>query len=164
MWLAVEPDSEHEFFRPLMLENPDWSSIFAPNGELVKEGEIIRRTNLSRTLETIASEGPDAFYKGWIADSIIEKVRATGGILSHEDLLNYSIIVKPALEGSYLGRKVYTTHAPTSGPVLLHMLNLMEHFDLDGEGFTGLNAHRSVEAMKCKYLNPPTPADTNLQS
>lgn len=46
-----------------MLKSPDWSSIFAPEGRLLHEGEIIRRTNLSRTLYTIAEDGPDAFYK-----------------------------------------------------------------------------------------------------
>lgn len=46
-----------------MLGNPDWSDIFAPEGILLTEGQIIRRTALSRTLERVASEGADAFYK-----------------------------------------------------------------------------------------------------
>jgi len=46
-----------------MLHDPDWSPIFAPDGQLLKEGEVLRRTNLSRTLSVIAEEGPDAFYK-----------------------------------------------------------------------------------------------------
>ena len=46
-----------------MLKNSDWSAIFAPNGKLLKAGETIRRTNLSRTLSIIAREGADAFYK-----------------------------------------------------------------------------------------------------
>ena len=46
-----------------MLNNPDWSAIFAPHGKLLKEGEIIRNINLSQTLSVIAEEGPDAFYK-----------------------------------------------------------------------------------------------------
>jgi len=116
-----------------MLNNPDWSSIFAPQGRLLKEGEIIRSPNLSRTLSVIAEEGPDAFYKvawlifrhewllineiqGPIADSIIRKVRATGGILSHEDMETYSVKAEHALEGNYKGKKIYTTHAPSSGP------------------------------------------------
>lgn len=46
-----------------MLNNPDWSAIFAPSGRFLKEGELIRRTNLSRTLDIISKEGPDAFYE-----------------------------------------------------------------------------------------------------
>jgi gamma-glutamyltranspeptidase/glutathione hydrolase/leukotriene-C4 hydrolase len=46
-----------------MLENPDWQAIFAPKGVFLREGEVIRRTNLSRTLEAIAEGGSEAFYK-----------------------------------------------------------------------------------------------------
>lgn len=70
--------------------------------------------------------------------------------MTHADLANYTAIVSPALSGSYRGRKVYTPHAPTSGPVLLHMLNLFERYDLAGEGRTGLNTHRLVEIIKCE--------------
>lgn len=89
--------------------------------------------------------------QGPVADAIVNKVREKGGIITHEDLQNYSAIVQPALQSTYLSRKVYTMHAPTSGPVLLHMLNIMEHYDLSGEGMTGLNVHRLVEAIKCNY-------------
>lgn len=46
-----------------MVENPDWSATFAPHGVLLQEGDFIERTNLSRTLEIIANEGPEAFYQ-----------------------------------------------------------------------------------------------------
>ncbi|EIN11894.1 gamma-glutamyltranspeptidase [Punctularia strigosozonata HHB-11173 SS5] len=134
------------FFYDLMFNNPDFQAIFAPEGRLLEEGEIIKRTNLSWTLTTVAEKGADAFYKGAIADSIVEKVKATGGILTREDMANYSVIVRKALEGTYRGRKIYTTHAPTSGPVLLHMFNLLEHYDFDL--MLGVNVHRVVEAMK----------------
>lgn len=42
---------------------PDWKEVFAPKGCLLREGDIIRRTALARTLDRIAEEGPDAFYK-----------------------------------------------------------------------------------------------------
>jgi len=122
--------------------------MFAPNGVLLKEGDTIQRVNLSRTLSLIAERGPGAFYHGEIADAIISKIRAEGGIVTHDDLVNYEVKVSRALEGTYRGRKVYTTHAPTSGPVLLHMLNLMEMYDLPTEGRTDVNVHRLIEATK----------------
>ncbi|EMD37801.1 hypothetical protein CERSUDRAFT_50406 [Gelatoporia subvermispora B] len=138
-----------QLFSPLMLNNPDYGAIFAPEGRLLREGEMIYRVNLSRTLEAVAAEGADALYKGSIADSIVKKVHETGGIFMHEDLANYKVHVNRALEGTYRGKKVYTSHAPTSGPVLLHMLNLMEHYDgLEAEGRTLMNTHRYIEAMK----------------
>ncbi|KAG5645211.1 hypothetical protein DXG03_006729 [Asterophora parasitica] len=139
------------WYEELMLNNPDWSAIFAPNGALLKEGDIIRRTNLSRSLALIAKEGSSAFYKGPIGDSLVRKVRATGGILSHADLENYSIKVRPALQGTYRGRKIYTTHAPSSGPVLLHMLNLLERYDVKERNT--LTIHRFVEILKFGFAS-----------
>jgi gamma-glutamyltranspeptidase len=46
-----------------MLDDPDWASIFAPEGRLAEEGERIQRANYSSTLRRIAEEGPEAFYK-----------------------------------------------------------------------------------------------------
>ncbi|KAI0374193.1 gamma-glutamyltranspeptidase [Pilatotrama ljubarskyi] len=147
--VQVELARRIEMFAPLMLNHPDWRPIFAPEGRLLKEGQTIRRTNLSRTLAAIAEGGADAFYTGPIADAIVQKVRETGGILTHADLEGYEVHVKRALEGTYRGRKVYAPHAPTSGPVLIHMLNLMEHYgELVEEGRTVLNVHRLIEAMK----------------
>ena len=63
--------SSHDFlnysslqrFSELLSNEPDWSAIFAPKGTLLREGDYIKQTQLARTLATIASEGPQAFYK-----------------------------------------------------------------------------------------------------
>jgi gamma-glutamyltranspeptidase/glutathione hydrolase/leukotriene-C4 hydrolase len=76
--------------------------------------------------------------------------------MTHHDLASYMPIIQPALNGTYQGRKdlpprrIYTTHAPTSGPVLLHILNLLEGYNLIKDGPAPLNIHRLVEALKCK--------------
>jgi gamma-glutamyltranspeptidase/glutathione hydrolase/leukotriene-C4 hydrolase len=142
----IELARRMETYAELMLQNPDWSAIFAPQGRLLKEGEIIRRENYSSTLDTIA-ETPEAFYEGPIADALVAKITSTGGILTHEDLKRYEVIVKKPLVETYRNKTVYTTQAPTSGPVLLHMLNLMEQFDLS-DGKSALNVHRFVETIK----------------
>ena len=81
----------------------------------------------------------------------MSKIQSSGGIVTHDDLEGYKAKVDKALEGTYFGRKVYTSHAPAGGPVILQMLNLMERYPtLREEGRSGVNAHRFVEAMKCK--------------
>ncbi|KAF5348631.1 hypothetical protein D9758_006855 [Tetrapyrgos nigripes] len=142
----VELSRRIPLFPDLMLNNPDWSAIFAPHGAFLKEGEMIYRTNLSKTLSVIANEGPDAFYKGPIADSIVRKIQESGGIMTHADLENYQVKVYRSLKGTYLDKIIYTPDAPTSGPVIQHMLNLVEKYDFAER--TGLNTHRLVEAMK----------------
>ncbi|KAF8491258.1 gamma-glutamyltranspeptidase [Gautieria morchelliformis] len=145
--VGIELGKRIQLYSKLMLENPDWRSVFAPNGELLREGDLIRRTNYSRTLHTIAEQGAEAFYSGPIANALIEKIHATGGILTAADFAGYTPLVKPALKGSYKNRTVYTSQAPTSGPVLLHMLNLLEKFDMN-EANQGLRLHRFVEVLK----------------
>ncbi|KZT59198.1 gamma-glutamyltranspeptidase [Calocera cornea HHB12733] len=126
----------------------EWKDIFAPRGAWLTEGEAIARQNYSRTLQTIAERGVDAFYTGEIAESIVAKIRATGGIMTLEDFAAYRPNMYDSLVGSYRGNTVYTTKAPTSGPVLLHILNMCEKFDFPSEGLTDLNIHRLVEALK----------------
>ncbi|KAG6837702.1 hypothetical protein H0H93_003504 [Arthromyces matolae] len=135
----------------LILNDPDWRAIFAPNGVLLREGEIIRRTNLARTLSMIAANGSEVFYKGPIGDALVRKVRSTGGILSHRDLESYAVKVTPALQGTYRGKKIYTTHAPTSGPVLIHMLNLLEHYNVTERNT--LLTHRLIEIIKFGFAS-----------
>ena len=66
-----------------------------------------------------------------------------------EDLANYQVNAEPAVVGTYRNKTIYTTHGPSSGPILIHLLNIMERFDLDEQGRTPLNIHRFVEALKC---------------
>ncbi|KAF9268681.1 gamma-glutamyltranspeptidase [Marasmius fiardii PR-910] len=134
------------WFIDVISGNPDWEPIFAPNGVLLKEFEILRNANLSKTLSKIAHEGPDAFYKGSLTDSFVRKIQATGGIITHKDLANYTVDIHRSLEGTYLDKKIYVPKAPSSGPVLLHMLNIIEHYNFSEH--SAVNTHRVVESLK----------------
>ncbi|EST05817.1 Gamma-glutamyltranspeptidase [Kalmanozyma brasiliensis GHG001] len=140
------------YFGGFMLDDPVWRAIFVDEetGEVKKEGDTFHRTAYARTLQTIADHGPDAFYTGEIAESLVRTTQENGGILTMQDLADYQVVVRPALEGSWMGKKVYTTHAPTSGPILLsvlNMLSLIPDFVSTPEA-TSLNIHRFVETLK----------------
>jgi len=76
MWIPVALKR----FADLMLNNPDWRAIFAPEGRLLQEGELIRRANLSRTLATIAQEGADAFYHVGVNFLLLHSTTLTAGL------------------------------------------------------------------------------------
>jgi gamma-glutamyltranspeptidase len=77
--------------------------------------------------------------------------------MSQEDLDSYRVRVEEPIQGTYRGRNLYTTGPPSSGPVLLHMLNLVEQYgDFINDGRTGLNTHRIVEILKCRSLLSPS--------
>ncbi|CAG8488734.1 11582_t:CDS:10 [Funneliformis caledonium] len=127
---------------------PDLAAIYAPNGILLGEGDLLKRSNFSKTLELIANNGSDVFYKGSIADSIIKSIRSTGGIMTHEDLATFKPIISKPIQGYYHGRKVMTLNTPSGGPVLLSMLNILEGYRLSREGLDGKNLHRIIETLK----------------
>ena len=60
-----------------------------PGGGEWAAGDRLVLTDLGRTLRAIATEGPDVFYKGWIADRIAEDMKANGGLITKEDLAAY---------------------------------------------------------------------------
>lgn len=139
------------YFGLFMLEDPAWSDIFVDpsTGELKKEADTIHRRAYARTLQAIADHGPDAFYSGPIAKSMVQTTQEHGGILTLEDLASYSVVVKPAIKGTWLGKQIYTTPAPTSGPIVLSILNMLSLIpDFTTGGPTSLNMHRFVETLK----------------
>lgn len=68
-----------------------------------------------------------------------------------QDFKNYRAIERPVVSTTYNGHKVHTTSAPTSGPILLNVLNLIEPYNFSVDGPTSLNYHRLIEALKFGY-------------
>ena len=118
-------------------------------------GDTIRLADLGRTLTAIATRGPDAFYSGWIADSIAASMRANGGLISKKDLAQYQAKVRTPLRGKYHGYELITMPPPTSGGVvMIEMLNILENFDLPKLGALSAQAlHYEIEAMRRGYLD-----------
>ncbi|KAG0200299.1 hypothetical protein BGX28_006581 [Mortierella sp. GBA30] len=141
-----------QVYKTLMESQPDWSAVFAPNGTVLREGQWIKREALANTLEVIGRDGANAFYTGPIAQNMVDHIQANGGILTMMDMKSYKPLIKEPMVGYYQGRKVYTTPAPTSGPVLISILNILERFDLGRvKSNANVEAHRLVEAMKFGY-------------
>ncbi len=83
---------------------------------------------LADTLERLAEAGPDDFYQGEIARSIVADTRAAGGVLSAEDLARCRARIVPALDIPYRGATFQTAPGLTAGPTLGRVLRrLAEH-------------------------------------
>ena len=110
----------------------DLGRIFMPNGEVPKEGEVIRQAELAETLKVIAQQGAEIFYQGRIAEAIAETIKNNGGVMTLEDLKNYKAVWREPLIGTYRNRTIVTMPPPSSGGVaLLEMLNILEGYKLD---------------------------------
>lgn len=92
--------------------------------------------------------------QGRIAEALAKTVKKHHGLLTVDDLAAYRAIVKPAVVGSYRNRTIYTTHAPSSGAILISLLNTLEPLtSFIDEGRTPLNVHRFIEAQKFAFAH-----------
>ncbi|XP_017869818.1 PREDICTED: gamma-glutamyltranspeptidase 1 [Drosophila arizonae] len=93
-----------------------------------KEGEIMYRHVLANTLEIVAIEGPEVIYRGGrIGRMLTEDIKATGGIITEQDLKDYDVRwEKPLRARINNGHELFTSPLPSSGAVLAFILNVME--------------------------------------
>src|SRR5690606_599629 len=95
--------------KKLLFKDPEAKKTFyTKEGEVPLLGAMVYQRNLAKTLETIAQRGSDGFYKGKVANSIINTIQKKGGLLTHRDLRSYAMVERTPVEGSYKGLKIYS--------------------------------------------------------
>ncbi|KKC27899.1 gamma-glutamyltransferase family protein [Sphingomonas sp. SRS2] len=125
---------------------------YAMDGDGPKAGSVFRNPDLARTYRAIAKGGRDAFYKGDIAKTIDAYFRRIGGWLRREDLAAHKGEWIEPHKTDYRGVGVHALGANTQGIATLQMLNILEHFDLEGAGFQSARSiHLQAEAKRLAY-------------
>ncbi|KAI3031098.1 unnamed protein product [Aspergillus niger] len=133
-------------------QDPTWALDFAPNGTRLGVGDTITRKRYAATLETIANEGPDAFYSGSIAKTMIDAVQKANGTMTLEDLANYTVAIRNISEIDYRGYRITSTSAPSSGIVAMNVLKVLGTYDdLFSPDNRNLSTHRMDEAIRFGY-------------
>lgn len=126
-----------------------------PGGGEWQAGDRIVLKDLGKTLRAIATDGPDAFYKGWIADAIAADMKANGGLITREDLEKYEAKERAPVRGTYKGFEIISMPPVSSGGVaLIEMLNILEPMNVKAKGLRTAEAlHLQIEAMRRAYLD-----------
>jgi gamma-glutamyltranspeptidase/glutathione hydrolase len=104
----------------------DSKETFLVNGETPALYSIIRNPGLSKALRLIQTRGRDAFYRGEIADAIVAKVTANGGVMSKADLADFQSEWTEPITTNYHGYDVFELPPPGQGFAALEMLNILE--------------------------------------
>ncbi len=147
-----------------------WSStsaVFFPGGRRPDIGDILIQKDLARTFyrlieverdhagqgrEVALQAARDYFYRGDIAEEIVQFVQKEGGLLTMEDLAEFSVGVETPPSIDYKGIQVYACGPWCQGPMNLHALKILEGFDLRGMGHnTAAYAHTVLEALKLAF-------------
>jgi gamma-glutamyltranspeptidase / glutathione hydrolase len=129
--------------------------VFAPDGKLYEEGNVLRQPDLARTLTAIRDIGDRGFYEGVTAQRIVAEMQRGGGIISLHDLATYRAIERKPVRGSYRGYEIISGALPAGGgTVLLEMLNILERFDLKSKGYASSQmAHLLAAAAQRSYAD-----------
>jgi gamma-glutamyltranspeptidase/glutathione hydrolase len=125
------------------------------DGHPLKAGDRLIQADLAESLERIAREGRDGFYKGETAKGIVASMAEAGGLITMEDLAGYQPVWREPMQGSYLGHTILSMPPPSSGGIhLIQMLNLLENFPLRQWGHnSSQTVHVMAEIMKRAYAD-----------
>ncbi|MGB1313133.1 gamma-glutamyltransferase [Bizionia paragorgiae] len=128
-----------------------------------KTNDTISYPNLARTLENIMHQGRDAFYKGKVAETLVQFLKDNGGIITKEDLANYEAQWRTPITFNYDNLRIISMSPPSSGGIALaQILKSIEPFDLDTMGHNSVaaiqliaEAERRAYADRSFYLGDP---------
>ena len=137
-----------------VLKNDAAREIYAPNGKAPNVGQVMRNKDLADSFETVVKEGPEVFYSGRIAESIVSTVQEHGGFLTLEDMAAHKTEETKPISVSYRGVDVYEHPPNGQGFAALSMLNIMETFDFSGLApLSTERFHLMIEAKKLAYAD-----------
>src|SRR6201994_4848436 len=124
-----------------------------PRGKPAMAGDVIHQPELGQTLRAIAKDGPDAFYKGAIAEDMVETLRGIGGLHTLEDFAAHTTETTVPIGTMYKDLDVW--QCPPNGPgiTMLVMLNILSRFDLTKFPAMSIERfHLEAEAARIAYM------------
>jgi gamma-glutamyltranspeptidase / glutathione hydrolase len=136
--------------------DPEATRIFLhADGTPYNAGERLAQPDLAATLEKIAAQGPNGFYRGPVASALAAASVAHGGLLTEADLAQYTATELPPLTCTYRGYRIVSAPPPSSGgATLCEILDIVSGWDMTGAGFQSPRAmHLTVEAMRRAFFD-----------
>src|SRR5437764_10896407 len=140
-------------YRATLMVDPRSAATFLAGGKPLL-GTAIVQPDLAGTLEEIASEGAETFYRGPLARRIAAGLEAAGSLVSAADLQAFEAEQQEPIGIDYRGFTVLEAPPNSTGFVLLEELKILEHFDVAGMGVLSADAvHVMVEAKKLAFAD-----------
>ena len=141
-----------------LADDSEAARIFLRRGEdgeyeAKQPGDKLIQPDLARTLHAIGERGPDAFYKGRIAKSIVDTLAARGGVLALDDLSRVQVRERQPIESTYRGHRIVSMPLPSSGGFIVSaLLNVLEREQPRAGGYRPERfLHAMIEAEKRLY-------------
>lgn len=101
-------------------DDPESARLFLLNNQVPPLGAVIRQPELARTLQRIADDGREGFYRGVLAEQLVNGIRQAGGIWTLDDLANYRTVWREPLRFNLANqRQLISSPPPSAGGVAL---------------------------------------------
>ena len=128
---------------------PSSNKILAPHGKAPEPGEKLLQPQLADSLRKVAKGGKEIFYKGELAQRIVEGSKDLGGLLTEEDLSDYDAWWEEPIQINYRGYRVLSTPPNSDGFQLLETLKILEGFAPSELAYGSADTlHRQIEATR----------------
>ncbi|MGF6731291.1 gamma-glutamyltranspeptidase/glutathione hydrolase [Paraburkholderia youngii] len=122
------------------------------DGSAYQAGELHRQPALAEALSSIASDGPDVFYEGWIAEDIVTKLRTLGGYHRADDFADWRPRYVTPISTSYRGYELWECPPSGQGIIALGMAAMLERFDVSKFGpLSAERFHLQTEVARLAY-------------
>ncbi len=139
---------------PILLKYPASVKALLPNAQPPHADELFPQPDLAHTLETLARDGADSFYRGPLAHMTADSYEKAGGLLRFEDLSDFRAERAEPVHANYKGYDIYAAAPNSQGAVLLVALKILEGLDLKSMGFNSpAYLHVLTEAMKLAFAD-----------
>lgn len=132
------------------------------DGTLIQQSDLLINRDMANTLEILAEEGPDSFYRGSLARTMIRDLEANGSFITDEDLACYRPKKSDPLSTTYRGYTITSNQPPGGGPCIIELLNILEGFPLgelehNGPEHLDILAHamQLIHTDRNNYLGDP---------
>jgi len=136
----------------ILKDYPGFADTYLPGGKAPEKGDIFANPNLANTLETIAHDGRDAFYRGELTERMVSFCQRVGCFLRAKDFHDHTSTWVEPVSTNYRGYDVWELPPNGQGIAALQMLNILEGFDLAAMGHNSVDyLHTLLEAKKIVY-------------
>ncbi|KAI4882841.1 hypothetical protein NFI96_023501 [Prochilodus magdalenae] len=122
--------------------------LFLPDGQPPLSGLFTKRLDLAAILDRVAANGISEFYSGNLSQEMASAVYSSGGVLTEEDIHNYTTVLQQPVQSLYQGHQVMAAPPPHAGTALLTALNILEGYNISSQSQKNSTHHWIAESLK----------------
>lgn len=121
-----------EKYKEILFKDTGCSNVFFENSKPLKEGQLMFRKNLAKSLKQISINGEKEFYQGTLGETFVSEIKKLNGIITLKDLKNYKVYWRTPIKTHFKNDTLYLMPLPSSGGIVIsQILSMLGNFQTD---------------------------------